>query len=323
MKVVIHGYTTIPSNGVLVKHFVAFKLQFIPGVNHLAFAYPHDECLCNEDCIYIRYSSLRKLHFDIIKRFDLSNNAVQFPSKSLILTKNVLNKRMKQLEMYMNYILSLHENFLLQTYIRNWFVEYINTSLYTNMVNNVTDSKKTHSNNNNNIDSNNDNDINDTNSDDSEKKVVELLKLLRVFSMNVSEYLSAFGESASLLSKEGIYILFFGSECEKGLVYYIGQYEHNLYGAISCLLFISKLIDCEYNMNYDLFRKILRLGSVSKIELMHLEKLIGMNSNEINKACFSLIRCLCEEEGSFNEEFWFTHNNTLHYEQYTKWLRSN
>ena len=322
MKVVIHGYTTMPCCGVLVKHFVAFKLQFVPGVNHLAFAYPHDECLCNEECIYIRYSCLRKLHFDIVKRFNLCNNAVQFPSKSLILTKNVLNKRMKQLETYMNYILSLHEDFLLQVYIRNWFMEYINTSSYKDMVNNVTDNKITHNNSNNSTDSNSDNDINVTN-DDSEKKVVELLKVLRVFPMNVSEYLRAFGESASLLSKEGIYLLFFGSECEKGLLYYIGQYEHNLYGAISCLLFISKLIACEYSVNYDLFRKILRLGSVSKIKLMHLEKLITMNSNEINKACFSLIRCLCEEEGCFNEEFWFTHNNTLHYEQYTKWLRSN
>ena len=322
MKVVIHGYTTMPCCGVLVKHFVAFKLQFVPGVNHLAFAYPHDECLCNEECIYIRYSCLRKLHFDIVKRFNLCNNAVQFPSKSLILTKNVLNKRMKQLETYMNYILSLHEDFLLQVYIRNWFMEYINTSSYKDMVNNVTDNKKTHNNSNNSTDSNSDNDINDTN-DDSERKVVELLKVLRVFPMNVSEYLSAFGESASLLSKEGIYLLFFGSECEKGLLYYIGQDEHNLYGAISCLLFISKLIACEYSVNYDLFRKILRLGSVSKIKLMHLEKLITMNSNEINKACFSLIRCLCEEEGCFNEEFWFTHNNTLHYEQYTKWLGSN
>jgi hypothetical protein len=189
------------------------------------------------------------------------------------------------------------------------------------MVNNVVDIKKTHSNND--CTNNKESNSNDTNDDYGKKMATELLKMLNMFPMNVSEYLCAFGENVSLLSKEGIYLLFFGSEYEKGLVYYIGEYEHNLYGAVSCLLFLSKLIDCEYNVNYDLFRKILRLGSASRINLMHLEKLIAMNNNEINKACFSLIRCLCEEEGCFNEDFWFLRNNTTHYEQYTHWLRSN
>ena len=308
MKVLIRGYRSVPCNAVLVKHFIAFKLQFVPCETHLAFTYPQDECLCNENGIYIRYSRLRKLHFNIVKRFNLCNSAVQFPSKSLILTKSVLNKRMKQLEMYMNYVLSLHYDSLLQVYIRNWFVEYINTSTYKSKVNNAIDINKPHNNSINN---------------DSEKKVVELLKALHTFPMNVSEYLCSFEESVSLLSKENIYLLFFGSEWEKGLLYYIGQYERNLYGAISCLLFIFKLIDCEYNVNYELFRKIFRLGSVSKIELMNLEKLIAMNNNEVSKSCFGLIRCLCEEEGCFNEDFWFMHNNALHYEQYNKWLRSD
>ena len=311
MKVVVRGYTSMPRNAALFKHFVAFKLHFVPCANHLALAYPQDEDLCGENCIYIRYSCLRKLHLTIVKRFQQCNHVMQFPPKSPILTKSVLSKRMKQLETYMNYVFSLNDDLPLQMYIRNWFVEYMNTSTYKNMVRSVIGEKKAHS-----------NSDSDKTGDDSERKVIALLKAFNVFPMNLSEYLCAFEDSVSMLSKEGIYLLFFGNEQLKGLVNYIGQYERNCYGAVSCLLMVSKLIDCEYNVNYDLFRRILRLGSVSKIDTMHLEKLIAVNDSEVRKACFGLIRCLCEEEGSYSEEFWFT-NDALHYEQYARWLRSN
>lgn len=124
-------------------------------------------------------------------------------------------------------------------------------------------------------------------------------------------YKLLFGEKSGFGYEESYYF---------GLIYHCGNIKDNVLGAEVCVEFLSKLIDCEYNPDYELFTSILKLATSNQIENMKLETHILKNKIHLVNACFTLLKCLqYSDKGKEIKITKFIKNQDI-MEQFINWL---
>ena len=75
----------------------------------------------------------------------------------------------------------------------------------------------------------------------------------------------------------------------EGILYYIGNFEKNYLGARSCLLFINKIFERDFNPEVDIYIKLFKKIDINYIQKMNICK-FSMIKNYINqKLCFNLL----------------------------------
>lgn len=85
----------------------------------------------------------------------------------------------------------------------------------------------------------------------------------------------------------------------EGLLYYIGKYEENYFGARSCLLFLNKIFERDFNPEIDIYIKIFKKIEIKYIRKMNLCKLYSINNCINQKLSFNLINIYTE---GYNEK---------------------
>ena len=239
----------------------------------------------------IRYSKLLEFHSNLLQQYKNIHLPI-FPEKIFFHQEKYILKRAYDLENYINKIL-LHHNekikremkLFLNSHIQlndNNLLDFsINTSIST--LNSLNDSIK-----NNNI---------------NESKIDIFLKNLSNAKSNFSNIIDNFIKENKIFtnknnfSKNEIYKLFFGEKNElNGLIYYINNIRNiTLLGNINCLIFISKLIDCECNNDYEIYREIFKLITKHNLRNLNLETFLELNNFNIIDRVFVIIRCICQE----------------------------
>ena len=91
--------------------------------------------------------------------------------------------------------------------------------------------------------------------------------------------------------KESLYL--------EGLLYYIGNFEENYFGARSCLLLLNKMFERSFNPEVDIYIKLFKNIDLKYIKKMNLCKLSSINNCINQKLCFNLINLYINR---YNEE---------------------
>jgi hypothetical protein len=141
--------------------------------------------------------------------------------------------------------------------------------------------------------------------------IEEFLKNLELKPLNKSSIIRIF--DSFLKSKkeypsfktEEIYKLFFGETDPdtkefiiRGLLAHIGSIEENEYGAEECLLFLLKLLNCEYNPDYEKYTSILKTVKKEDFEQMNLISHIKGEKTMIKSSVIKLIEIIYTENDS-------------------------
>ena len=104
------------------------------------------------------------------------------------------------------------------------------------------------------------------------------------------------------LKNEDISRLFFGDFDKNnkvyklsGLLYHIGTIKINILGAEACLVFLEKLLQSEFNQEYDKYISILKTMKREHLENMNLAGHLEGNKFTIKQSVFKIISCLYEK----------------------------
>ena len=84
----------------------------------------------------------------------------------------------------------------------------------------------------------------------------------------------------------------------KGLFHYIGEFEINILLSISCLAFLVKLLDNEFNPEVELYLKLFKSRRITDYQLMRLEDIIKYNKGGVQSAnnAIKLLSILTEDK---------------------------
>jgi len=84
----------------------------------------------------------------------------------------------------------------------------------------------------------------------------------------------------------------------KGLFHYIGEFEINILLSISCLGFLVKLLDNEFNPEVELYLKLFKTRKMTDYQLMRLEDIIKYNKGGVQSAnnALKLLSILTEDK---------------------------
>lgn len=127
------------------------------------------------------------------------------------------------------------------------------------------------------------------------------------------------------LYKEEVYKLFFGYYNQensnlKGLIYHCGNIDKNEIGAESCLEFLAKLIDYEYNTDCDYFISVLNLIKPFEIIKLNFSQHFNRKKPEVVKNCFKIIKAIINEERGLTIENFIEDEDII--EKFTIWSLS-
>ena len=84
----------------------------------------------------------------------------------------------------------------------------------------------------------------------------------------------------------------------KGLFHYIGEFDISLLLSISCLNFLVKLLDNEFNPEVELYLKLFKTRKITDYQLMRLEDIIKYNKGGIQSTnnAIKLLSILTEDK---------------------------
>jgi hypothetical protein len=82
----------------------------------------------------------------------------------------------------------------------------------------------------------------------------------------------------------------------KGLMYHIGNVEQNLLGAETCLEFLAKLIDYEYNPECEAYIYILKTTKMEDIHAMKLSTHLQSKRNSIIQCCYRILKAMLNDD---------------------------
>lgn len=291
MKVEIKSYKKIKNQYFPFSSYCIFDVSFCKDSTDDQL----EEQLLSIKSIQLRYSELLSLHELISKKI---NCALQFPKKIFFKTDSQIKKRMIDLQNYLNSLFLIKDEHVHNTII-NFFLKKSEDNSRNTQSSYIP--------------------ITITKS-----PISDFLTLLANEPKNFSSTLKNFEFQHEPFSPdndyetEEIYELFFGNNECKGLISYIGSSSINFISACSALNFISRSIDCEYNPNYNQYKKVFQIISLSKVLSMHLASFILANNDIILSKCFTIIKCLTENEEMKVCEI--LENNTELIEKYQIWL---
>ena len=84
----------------------------------------------------------------------------------------------------------------------------------------------------------------------------------------------------------------------KGLFHYIGEFDISLLLSISCLNFLVKLLDNEFNPEVELYLKLFKTRKITDYQLIRLEDIIKYNKGGIQSTnnAIKLLSILTEDK---------------------------
>lgn len=106
----------------------------------------------------------------------------------------------------------------------------------------------------------------------------------------------------------------------KGLLYHIGNIEQNVLGAETCLDFLTKLIDYEYNPDCEAYIYILKTAKVEALHSMRLSQHIRNNKFSIVNFAFRVIKAIVSEDKMLVNRLKKLINDEDVAEKFIKWL---
>ena len=75
----------------------------------------------------------------------------------------------------------------------------------------------------------------------------------------------------------------------EGLLFYIGNFQKNYFGARNCLLLVNKIFERDFNPEVDMYIKLFKTIDIKYIKQMNLTKFAIINNCINQKLCFNLI----------------------------------
>lgn len=87
-----------------------------------------------------------------------------------------------------------------------------------------------------------------------------------------------------------------GKEYLRGLFYHIGDIESNLYGAQSCLMFLDKLLNYEFNPMCEIYRHVFKTRKIENFLEMRIEEHALSNNTHISNCAFNVIKIIFDEK---------------------------
>ena len=255
----------------------------------------------------IRYSELEKFHENLLKKYPYLNK-INFPEKLYFFNQKNINKRINDLEIYLNKLLSLNDKNV-EIFLQNFFVKNTKNEDFMNTLNSFNSVSTSNS-----LSSLNEEIIENFLNDLSYSKD-NLTKIIKEFENNLNKINFNF-------NKNEISLLFFGNLGKNnGLIDFLGKnVKENPYSNFSVLYLVSNLIDCEFNENYEIYRNVLQLISVNKVKEMNFDSFLQFNYNNITDKIFVIIRCLCENNKIEFKDCFRGNKYKKYYEMYKKWL---
>jgi hypothetical protein len=105
-----------------------------------------------------------------------------------------------------------------------------------------------------------------------------------------------------------------------GVLHHAGTIEENMLGAETCLEFLSKLIDCQYNFNSEFFVCLLKSANVSELLQINIPTHLKNNKSSVNYACYKILEVVseCENQTVFKLDYLIKEQELR--EKYYKWL---
>jgi len=101
---------------------------------------------------------------------------------------------------------------------------------------------------------------------------------------------------------EEIFRLFFGDFDKDnnlyrihGILFHVGAIDNNLLGAEECLLFLVKLLQCEFNPEYEKYISVMKTMKREHLEFMQLATHLKINKTKIKHAVYKLVDYLYEK----------------------------
>jgi len=255
----------------------------------------------------IRYSELEKFHENLLKKYPYLNK-INFPEKLYFFNQKNINKRINDLEIYLNKLLSLNDKNV-EIFLQNFFKKNTKNEDFMNTLNSFNSVSTSNS-----LSSLNEEIIENFLNDLSYSKD-NLTKIIKEFENNLNKINFNF-------NKNEISLLFFGNLGKNnGLIDFMGKnVKENPYSNFSVLFLISNLIDCEFNENYEIYRSVFQLICINKVKEMNFDSFLQFNYNNITDKIFVIIRCLCENKKIEFKDCFRGNKYKLYYEMYKKWL---
>jgi hypothetical protein len=178
----------------------------------------------------IRYSELEKFHENLLKKYPYLNK-INFPEKLYFFNQKNINKRINDLEIYLNKLLSLNDKNV-EIFLQNFFKKNTKNEDFMNTLNSFNSVSTSNS-----LSSLNEEIIENFLNDLSYSKD-NLTKIIKEFENNLNKINFNF-------NKDEIYKLFFGNLGKNnGLIDYMGKnVKENPYSNFSVLFLVSNLID--------------------------------------------------------------------------------
>lgn len=262
----------------------------------------------NQKIIYnIRYSELEKFHENLLKKYP-NLNKINFPEKFYFFNQKNINKRINDLEMYLNKLLHLNDKNV-ENLLKNFLLKNTKNEVFIKTINSFNSISTSNS-----LSSLND-DI-----------IEQFLNDLAYYKDNLTKIITEFENNLNKINfnfnKDEIYKLFFGNLGKNnGLIDFMGKnVKENPYSNFSVLFLVSNLIDCEFNENYEIFRNVLQLICVNKVKEMNFDSFLQFNYNNITDKIFVIIRCLLENNKIEFKDCFKGNKYKKYYEMYKKWL---
>ena len=216
----------------------------------------------NQKIIYnIRYSELEKYHENLLKKYP-NLNKINFPEKFYFFNQKNINKRINDLEMYLNKLLYLNDKNV-ENLLKNFLLKNTKNEVFIKTINSFNSISTSNS-----LSSLND-DI-----------IEQFLNDLAYYKDNLTKIITEFENNLNKINfnfnKDEIYKLFFGNLGKNnGLIDFMGKnVKENPYSNFSVLFLVSNLIDCEFNENYEIYRNVLQLICVNKVKEMNFDSFL-------------------------------------------------
>jgi len=109
----------------------------------------------------------------------------------------------------------------------------------------------------------------------------------------------------------------------KGLMYHIGNIEQNNLGAQTCLEFLGKLIDYEFNPECEAYIFVLKTSKIEYLHSMKINEHIKNNKISIVTICYRLLKAIVNEDKSMESKLKKLVNDEEIIEKFLFWLENN
>jgi hypothetical protein len=109
----------------------------------------------------------------------------------------------------------------------------------------------------------------------------------------------------------------------KGLMFHIGNIDQNLLGSEACLEFLCKLIDPQFNPEYDGCVYVLKTSKMEHIHYMRLSEHIKSKKNYFVHYCFRILKAIVYEDKSIMQRLKKIITDPEIIEKFLDWLDSD